>query len=599
MIGRPITLALVVALVSIVFLPAAYAANRIDLRCDKTRLSVADLLRCEQVLTIEDEDAIGSMVQPSFQGFKLVDTQTSTQQMTQIINFKVSHQRTQTTVYLLQPAGPGVFTVGPASFEERGRLVQSKAFEVTVVDVEAAQNAAAFGDDALSAPLSELESDAPELFVRLIPERQETYIGEQIAATLYIYSQANVGVNRWAPVAQPVFPGFAADRLDLPENAKAQTGVIGRRSYQIEALDRYLLTAQEIGEHQIPPYRAKFLAGAGGFFGGRWVSRNSAPLKLVVKPLPEEGRPPGFDSSRVGEFQLQARVDRRQTEVGQPVELTIELKATKDPSRVTLPRFADIPGVRVFPPSEKTETYQQGTRLMGRRTAEYLIVPSQTGRFTIPPLTFDYFDTRQGRYQTARTEPFAVVVTAAGAAHGGIAESAAAEKQTLEAVEGALKPIRPTASLENRRQRFFGSTVFLALFWGPLAVLLLTRLVDLGRFALPRVFGGRRQALQRRLRRLAGDLDRRAAAPDATFLSDLKIYLYTALEAAYEESFVGLTYDELDRRLADRGVEDARRRELIALLEQCDFARYAPDGMAEAAKDIRVRARRWAGEGRP
>lgn len=568
----------------------AFAANRIELRADKSRLTTADLLHVEVVLTMENEGAVSDVRMPDFDGFRIVSRNSSSQHFTSIQNFKMTSSKTVTTSFVLEPTGAGVFVLGPARFTEGGQLVESQRLEITVAELRADTRSPGTGEAGLAAPLSPRELESPNIFIRLIPEKAELFQGEQMTATVYVYI-ANVSVSRVSPVAAPSFPGFLADELQLPEGDRARRIIIGRNSYHVEPVARFLLTAQQTGEQTLNPYRLKVLINDGQFFGGRWGQFASDPVAVRVSPLPDEGRPSGFLNAHVGRFALSASVDRYQTEAGQPVTLTVVLNGNTNMDRVALPRLPAIPGARVFPPTESKQSWQEGDRLVGRRVAEYLVVPGEPGQFRIPSMSFAYYDTDAQGYRNLSTPDFTIVATAAGSVPGG-APAPAFQKQDLFASEDSLRPFAPRAELENRNGRFFGSLLFVALFWGPLALVALVWATDAGRWLLRRRAGDARSFREREARSLAAELSRTAERPDKAFAALLARWIVLRLELLFDAPFGGLTHDQLAEALAGRGLAPESVAALLEILRTCDLLRYAP-GASGDGRSLLGRAEGW------
>ncbi len=572
------------------FIGNAHAGNRIDLKVDKTTLSMGDVLRCEVVVTLENEDSVSDIRQPTFQDFKVLDSQTGTQQYTSIVNFKVTSKKTTTTTSLLQPTKLGQFEIGPATFRENGQLVSSNRVSVTVQDLKAESGGVFYGDNAISAPLSEHEQQTPTLFLRLVPERGELFVGEQIAVTLYLYS-SGVSVSRWGRVAIPDFEGFASESLQMPSDGDARRVIIDRRDFHVEALDRYLLTARKTGKQTISPYTAKILAGGDGLFGGRWYNRGTTPVEISVNPLPQKGRPKDFAPGSVGKFRLHGRLDRRRTETGQPVTLTVILEGSADINRVLPPKLPPLPDAKVYPPTEKRENFQQGLRLSGRYTAEYLVVPNRSGRLRIPPLTFSYYDVDERKYKTARTPEFSVFVKESGASGDSGTLLSPTAKQDLVFEPGSLQPLHPRAEFRNRGERFFGSSVFLALFWGPLILISLLLFYDAVRWLRPRLSASGKLLLEREIRELEIRLSDGKTASAEAFHADVKRWVYLELELRTGANLAGSTHDQLVEKLSKAGISEGRRTEAVRLLETADFLRYGRKdeaGRARLVADIKT-----------
>lgn len=577
-------------------LPKAHAAgNTIEIEADKPEVAIDDLLRVEVTLTLEDEDSVDRVKMPSFDNFRIVNQNTSSQHYTSIVNFKVTSKKTRVTTFILQPLDVGEFTLGPAGFIENGKRVQSNLAKVTVYDPntpadegeDAPINAGAnergktlTGKQALHAPLTPEEEKSPDAFVRLVVEKSSLYEGEQMAATLYLYVTDRAGITRWGRVAQSNFPGFGVEQLEADKNDVHRL-MLNRRSYRVEALDRFLLTAKEPGKQYITPYRVKLLSGD-GFFGGRWISRQTESVEISIKALPTEGQPPNFHSYYVGKFQLNAHIDRGRTEVGQPVALTIELRANRNIDDIRLRKIENIQGAKIFPPTVKTQNYQRGDRFEGRRTVEYLIVPKREGVIGIPSLSVDYFNPETGHYETASTKTFRIRAVMTGEAADGQPQGETVNKQELTISEENLRPLHPGAKFENRT----GETSGRVLFWGILALglglLALLLLFDFISWLLPRIQGGEKAEMAKRLKSLweaFSDSEGKSANERAKLLKEwLRLQLILQKNADIQ----GLTHEQTALMLLEAGEREARVEELIELLETLDAIRYAP-GNADIA----------------
>lgn len=575
--------------------PAFSAGNRIQINVDKTRLTLGDVLNCEVTVTLEDEDAVEDVRMPDFSGFKVLNSSSSRQVSTSIINFKMTSSRITTTTSLLSPLNAGTLRIGPASIKEKQGLIRSNTVEVHVIELDSVDASRLVGDEAISAPFSQAETETPNMFVRFVPERSELVEGELMAITLYLYT-SGVSPSRWGQVAPPVFDGFLSDQLELEKNRNVRNVNIDGRNFRVEPLDRYLLTAVKAGIYTIAPYRAKVLVNDRSFFNGNWAYRATAPVEITVSALPTEGRPPGFINTHVGRFKLTASLDRRRTEVGQPVNLKLTLSGNTNMDRITMPNLPPISGAKTYPPTLEKDNYQQGTRIVGQRTAEYLVMPTREGTLTIPPVSFVFFDSEKGVYREISTRNFKILADkATGAAPGNSPQGVI--KQELELKDGSLKPLAPKAELVGRQTRFFDSSLFLSLFALPILLIGLIFFVDLARFAAPRLISRDNIMLERECRRLRQGLLIDASKDDKSFASDFSKWLYLELERTFAVSMSGLTYDQIAERLQLNGVNETLRSELEALFQTCDLMRYSLAGSADG-KSLIDRAERWLKEAR-
>ncbi len=572
---RTIVSCLVLA-VLLLLTSVAAAENSIELGCDRNDLSTADVLQCQVVLTITDSDNMGDVRMPEFKGFEILNQNTSSQHSTTIINFKMESKQTRTTTFMLRPVKAGEFSLGPASFRHDGRIVKSGLWHVRINQLEARKDGQYWGDLALSAPLSAREKNDPRLFVRLIPEKHEVYAGESMTATLYGYI-SGYKVSDAKEESRPAFEGFRAQALDLPENRASKRVRIGSETYTVMPLVRFILTGKQAGARTISPYRVSIGVNTQDFFNRvQYVSRSSDPLNVLIKNLPEEGKPQGFRAGQVGSFELKAKIDRRVTEVNQPVALTIELKGGGDYGAYNLPSLPPIEGVKSYPPSKSDQQFQQGVMMVNIKKAEYLLVPQSPGQFLIPSMSFSYFDTKSGIYETATTRSYAIRVSPGSGKASGQSAAMLAGRQELLPDGEKLRPIKIVPTLDTAKNgEFISGLAFKLLLFVPLAILLLLMLWDVMRWIKPRMAVGERVRLERQVRELEKSLQAQLEQAGAEFYSSLAILLYKRLELASGASLAGMTHDQLSSRLSADGWDREKITTLIKILETCEMGRYA------------------------
>ena len=428
-------------------------------------MTMDDILRCEVTVTIEDDSEVGEVRLPDFRGFQIINRHTSTSEQISVVNFKMARTRVNTTVITLQPTRTGRITIPSAWFMDGNQRVISKPFNVTVQKTIEPQAMEEEGTNALESPLSPSERQTPQLFIRLIPEKNQVVLGEQFTVSLYVYLQ--VDVDQAIP-EYPKFQGFESHPIETPKIELRRKLFINGRRYDVQVLDRRVLIPQRSGELTIDPYRFRFQAGDGFFRQRQEAVRRSPPVKITVDPLPEINRPDDFLRGAVGTFKLSSKVDRRSTEVNQPVEYRLTMSGTANMEAISLPQPAIPAGVKTYPPSQSSESQQQGNRIVGSKTLELLFVPERVGTFTIPAVEFSYFDPVSGLYKKAKAPSYRIQVRPAQAGAKTSAGWQAPEKQILEMDADALRPLHFSGDVSARQHSFARSWVFqglVALLW--------------------------------------------------------------------------------------------------------------------------------------
>ena len=570
-----------------------HADNRVSLECSHRQMTMDDILRCEITVTIEDDSRVGEVQLPEFRGFQVLNRQTSSSEQISVVNFKMARTSVNTTVVSLQPTRTGRITIPSVWFMDGNRRVISKPFNVTVAKTIQPQALEEGGTNALEAPLSPSEQQTSQLFIRLIPEKNEVYLGEQFNVSLYVYLQ--VDVDHAIP-EYPKFQGFESHPIEVPKIEMRRKLFINGRRYDVQVLDRRVLIPRKTGELTIEPYRFRFQAGDGFFRQRQETVRRSPPVKITVKPLPEEGKPADFLRGAVGSFKLQSQVDRRSTEVNQPVEYRLKMTGTADMDAISLPQPAVPDGVKTYPPSQSGDTQQQGSGIVGQKTLELLFVPERAGAFTIPAVSFSYFDPETGTYRQAKAPSYRIQVRPASAGAQKAGGWQAPEKQILEMDADALRPLHFSGEMSSRKASFARSWIFQALVFLPLVLTLLMGLVDLLRRLLPLLRGSE---AARKAKEIA-DLTRKAEA--LAKKNDVEFYpLVVRLLDMWAEQFAGETLKGLTRsaaegRMVEKGMNEEAANRWRKLGSTCDSARFAGSGDGGRMLDLWNEALSWRKE---
>lgn len=143
---------------------------------------------------------------------------------------------------------------------------------------------------------------------------------------------------------------------------------------------------------------ATVLAGPAGLSGAgfQYTLLDSDPVTLRVRPLPPEGRLPGFTGA-IGVFQLdRPRVETTEAKVGDPLRLSVTLRGTGNLPRVVAPPPPRSREWQVFA-APRDDLPMQVLQAQGSTHLYYTLVPMAVTRAT-PAIPFSYFDPSRERY---------------------------------------------------------------------------------------------------------------------------------------------------------------------------------------------------------
>lgn len=426
-----------------------------------------------------------------------------------------------------------------------------------------------------------------QLFVRAVLDKPRAYIGEQATLTVYLYARAGLNIRDLDVPDEPGTDGFWVEDLLGPiRRLEFHDEIVGSARYEVAVVRKMALFPIQAGTITLSPMEVLATASSGVFFGSAQLRRRGVPVSLEVLPLPAEGQPRGFESTNVGRYDMEARVDRSRVQTGDAVTLKVTIRGDGNLRNLRLPAVASLPGLRVYDPQVHDAIAPHGDVVGGQRDLEFLVIPEQPGRYAVrvPPLAF--FDPAARAYRTRAPEP--ITIEAVGAA-GTVADA------PPRAGAPAERTIRLSSDLRTRGPRLYESPWFLAAVVVPplayLGLALGTLLSNRRRTSREKTRPRRAHGAARRILAIA-EQARRHGDATACFAGVARA-LGTFLDERLQRPVGGMTTLELRRTLEGRGFPEEIVERLVRELENCDFARFTPEGarakeMSECLERARV-----------
>lgn len=435
-----------------------------------------------------------------------------------------------------------------------------------------------------------------ELFLRGELDKKEVYQGEQATLSLWIY--ARVDLSRVDAVTMPKLDGFWTEDVETPKELTSETRTVDGVPYRAYLLRRLALFPVRSGPREIGPVEADITTGF--LFAGRREHRASQPLTLKVKPLPP-GAPPGFQPSAVGSWTVGAELTSTRTELGTPVTLRLTVEGRGNVKDLVLPRPVVPTALKLFDPTTSDKIATVRSRIQGRRTQEFLVLPQQTGTFEIPAMELAYFDPETGHYERSRTAPLTLaVVPGAGASAVAVSPGRAEEPAARNVLNAtALRPLRVQAMLDRPPPPWRRGWFLLLLALPPLAFAgaLAGEAVQRHRARSdPR--GEQRRREQQVLSRLAA-LRTAQGMDDVVFSAEVDGAVAELLSVRLGTPVTGLTREALRARLAAAGAPAELQARVARVQDACDEVRFAPGASrldrAAVLDDAEALAAGWEG----
>lgn len=333
-------------------------------------------------------------------------------------NGKITTTSTWQYTYFLRALKEGKFTIPPASAKIKNKSYRSNAINIEVLtqqDQSASQRQSTRTEDATQSE----DYDDNDLFVRLILDKKEAYVGEQILATFKVYTKATLsGINQ--AFKGPDFRGFFTEQIETQPLRSLQSEAVNGDIYYTGVVRRLVIIPQKTGELIIEPFdldvairrevRRKI---ADPFFEDFVipdvqeipVKLKSKAVKVIVKPLPSNA--PASFKGAVGNFRINAEISKTSTTTNDPLTLKLTVSGK---GNLKLINEVDIEVPYDMNKYDPVINTRFDNPLSGSKTFEYLIVPKVAGQFTIPPVEFTYFDADINRYKTLKSQSFRIQV---------------------------------------------------------------------------------------------------------------------------------------------------------------------------------------------
>ena len=503
-----------------------------------------------------------------------------------IVNGQMRQDKSVSFSYRLVPLQTGVFAVGPFSYSLPGEVIDIPRVEISVVDLAGEQVGGAVA-----------QTNRPRLWAQMKVEKRQIYSQETFDLVVAIYARGlRIGGN--------------VELLDMPtaglswglfEELAPEREVIDNEVYEVRRF-RSKVRALTAGEFRLAPLLRvpvvlpRERSRRHSFFDDPFfdvfngpalepLEVRPEPLSLVVRPLPENGRPVEF-SGGVGQFIFGVDVKPTDVEVGEPVTVNVVISGSGNIDSVKPPEYRESDDFKVYEMRREENDVDQA-KAVGRKVFEQVVIPKRAGDLALPGLSFAFFNTEAGDYQAVTKGPFPLRVRPAAEGKSGarVMQPLSKDRAAREVPEdlGADIVYLKTGPAVWR-QGFYGGLPESQLFW-------FGQLVPLAGVVLSLWLLRRRQDLrvnvakarrQRAPQRARAGLQRAQAGLAAGGRREFFEGVWEAL-AAYFGDRLNLAPGEVTTELvlaalAKTSLDLAAREGLVAIFRVCDEERFGGGG---------------------
>lgn len=540
-----------------------------------------------------------------------------------VVNGRVSQSVSHN--FLIMPLKEGDYEFGPFRVQYQGDVYVAPPVHLIVEGGSAYRSAPSSQPRAQGpSPQSQAASQAPmpgggpvppddvqrkayqsdRVFLTMVVPKRKVYVNEAVPIVIKLYG-TGVGLK---DIEYPAYGHDGFSTGDFPEPEKGQELYHGV-DYNTLIFKQEMFGVKE-GQYTLGPAkmnctmlirqeRARRSSAFGrsifddDFFGSvlRTVKEypielSSDEIQMTVLPLPEVGKPEGFQGA-VGDFTFEVQADTRKVKVGDPITVRMTISGQGNMDTVTAPEIQESEYFKVYEP--------QSSKKGNKKIYEQVIIPKTSDAKEIPAVTFSFFSPEAGAYRSVTKGPIPIEVIARPEGEAPIKMVTAAQGAAVTKSEYAEEKLgkdivyikENPGKLEMRGSYLFKSPVF----WGAQAVpLVLLCILFFSRRKEEKIRTDKRYA-----RSLKAPRKAKGGIAKAKALIGKKdpVQFYDTIFKTLQE-YIGdkfnlpkgaVTSQVIDEKLRPAGYDEERLRMLKEIFDACEMARYAsliPDAMKES-----------------
>ena len=545
----------------------------------------------EQVtLTVEVRGKFRKSVSPQLPPLDDFDIyEAGTAQSFSFINGQATSSITFT--YVLVPRTEGTFRIEPIQFTVGGKQYTANPVTVAVTSGRSGIGTPPAGTARNTTPGGNLPAENESIFVAASVDADTVFVNQQITWTLGYYTDGRVELLRSPNYSPPSAEGFWVE--DLPPQNKYYASIHGRQYLVSEIKRGFFPTAPgvyTIGEARVDivmdDTRARgsisdfFNRGLRGGFGQQKTLQTD-PIRVVVLPLPVQGKPADFQGAVIRDLEVSIAADKQVVQVGEPINVSIELNGLGNMRTLMPPALARLDDFKVYESGSSTESFKKDYVVSGRRKHDFVLVPQSEGRFTIPPVRVSYFDPVRGSYAVAQSAPVPLEVKPGAAEDSRLVYAGGGDD--FKVINRDIRFIHAVpAGLTAAAPPFYTGRLFMALQALPALVVVASLVIERRRRRIRSDVGFARAS------RALRDAERKCGEANRAFRAGERERGFALVHGAVFGYFAdkmnappaGVTSTDVDAYLRTRGIDETVTASITRVIASCDVARYAAGAAA-------------------
>jgi predicted house-cleaning noncanonical NTP pyrophosphatase (MazG superfamily) len=429
--------------------------------------------------------------------------------------------------------------------------------------------------------------DVADENLHLVAEISKTnpFMNEAITVIYKLYVSPNISVSNYQPLDNPKYNNFWSQDIKVA-TLSAQNGTYQGKPYRYVILKRVVLYPQKSGKLDIEPLSLDVTVdvptGKRDFFGGRIYAQTNKTVSagnrtITVKALPLADQPANFNGA-VGDFDFAVTTSKTSLNATESLQATVEVSGKGNLKLFKLPEPELPSALEVYEPefTEGVRTTLSG--MQGKVSNQYTIVPAFRGKYTITPLSFSFFNPATEKYTTLTSDEIVInVLEGPLSATSNPTANPSNTKQSVVANGNQFNFIKLSPNLTSTSvSYFFGSTSFYLWLLCPLLLIPLAIAFRKKRDAIAGDVVGNKVRRANKLARKYLSAAKKELGNKESFYVALERALHNYLKAKLKIETSEFSKDKIAELLTKKQIDATTISGFIALLQNCEAARYSP-----------------------
>ena len=317
----------------------------------------------------------------------------------------------------------------------------------------------------------------------------------------------------------------------------------------------------------------------------RQVTTESNMASIDVTPLPEP-KPAGFDGA-VGRFTVSTDLQPELLRTNEAAVYTYTITGTGNIRYLKQPDIKFPASIDRYTPKTDIDAKIVGANTTGSYKVDYTIVPQEAGKLEIPGTPFVYYDIDKKEYVTLDTRSYELNIAK------GSSTSSVVEQREIDKSMNDILHIKPST---DRREKEISYVFHNGLYWLTfiIAVTILICVVIIYRRKLKfnADVKGRKHARANRVvsKRLKAARSYMNARENDKFYSELAKAMWGYISDKLGIAPSQLLRDNIASQLENYGASAQTTEDTIAVLDECEMARFTPQHSDQEVAQLYERA---------